>query len=113
MMKFCIILVFLALVSVASAASDNEILQFSSGVLAGSDTTAAIVGNSSDNLMLTHKLSEYSDTEVGTIGYELFGLANSADKITKQFPGKFVQVDLMILDSRGAKLVGTANIAVN
>jgi hypothetical protein len=113
MMKFIIILAFLVLIGIASAAQDSDILQFSSGVLAGSDATATIVGDSNDHLMLTHKLSEYSDSFVGTIGYELWDLAGLAEKITKQFPGRFKQVDLKIFDSSGTKLVGLANIAVN
>jgi hypothetical protein len=113
MTKFIVLLAFLVLIGVTSAAQDSDILQFSSGVLAGSDATAAIVGDSNDHLMLTYKLSEYSDGLVGTIAYELFSLANSAEKITKQFPGKFKQVDLKIFDSSGTKLVGLANIAVN
>jgi hypothetical protein len=106
-----------ALVSLISATSDAEILQFASGVLAGSsltsDATANIGGNNSERLIIEYKLSQYSDAKVGTIGFDLYNIARSAETITAQFPGRFKQVDLIILDSSGINSLGIANIAVN
>lgn len=100
-------------VGAADAEDDSAIMQFASGVLAGSsltdESTASIDG---DILIITSQLSEYSDGKVGSIGYSLWNLASSAEKIIDHYPGRFEQVDLKILDSNGNNVIGMMSIAV-
>lgn len=93
------------------AATDEEIVQFASGVLAGSLMIDPDVSVRGDALVLQDKLSEYSDGDVGSIGYNLYDLASAADKIIKQFPGRFDVVETKLLGSNGA-VVGIMNISV-
>ncbi|MDD5736023.1 MAG: hypothetical protein PHQ39_11220 [Methanothrix soehngenii] len=105
--------VLILAVGVVDAADDSAIMQFASGVLAGSllaDESAASIDG--DILIITSQLSEYSDGKVGSIGYSLWNLASSAEKIIDQYPGRFKQVDLKMLDSSGNNVIGMMSIAV-
>ena len=105
--------VLILVVGVVDAADDSAILQFASGVLAGSslmDESAASIDG--DMLIITSQLSEYSDGKVGSVGYSLWNLASSAEKIIDQYPGRFKQVDLKMLDSSGNNVIGMMSIAV-
>jgi hypothetical protein len=99
-------------VGVVDGADDSAIMQFASGVLAGSlleDNVASIDGNT---LIITSQLGEYSDGKVGSIGFDLWNMASSAEKIITQYPGRFKQVDLKMLNSNGNTVIGMMSIAV-
>jgi len=106
-----IIIIALTLTSIGliSAASDEEILQFSKGVLANEyyERTASING---ENLSIQGNLSEFSDGGVDTIGYELQNMAVSAEKIVKEYPDRFHQLDFKLFDFSGNKIVGIMRI---
>lgn len=113
MRLLALVLVTLILaIGVANAADDSAIMQFASGVLAGSLLTdksvASIDGNT---LIITNQLGEYSDGKVGSIGFDLWNMASSAEKIIAQYPGRFKQVDLKMLNSNNG-IVGMMSIAV-
>jgi len=104
-----IIAIIFASVGLISATTDEEILQFARGVLANEyyERTASING---ENLSIQGNLSEFSDGGVDTIGYELQNMAVSAEKIVKEYPDRFHQLDFKLFDFTGKKIMGIMRI---
>ena len=71
------------------------------------ERTASING---ENLSIQGNLSEFSDGGVDTIGYELQNMAVSAEKIVKEYPDRFHQLDFKLFDFSGNKIVGIMRI---
>lgn len=99
----------LASIGLASAATDEEMLQFARGVLANEYNERTVSINAS-NLSIRGNLSEYSDGAVDTIGYELQNMAASAKKIVNEYPDRFTNLDFKLFDFTGYKLVGEMHI---
>jgi len=106
-----ILISFSLIVGLSAAATDEEILQFGQGVLAASMVNDPVLSINVNTLQLQDSLGEYSDTDVDWIGYELRELAGIADKIVKQYPGRFAIVEAKVLDLSGT-MVGSMNIRV-
>ena len=63
-----------------------------------------------ENLSIQDNLSEYSDGDVDTIGYELQNMAASAKKILDEYPDRFTKLDFKLFDFSGKKIVGVMRI---
>ena len=63
-----------------------------------------------ENLSIQDNLSEYSDGDVDTIGYELHNMAASAKKILDEYPDRFTKLDFKLFDFSGKKIVGVMRI---
>jgi len=112
-MKKILILAILLSIGLSSATSDQEILQFASGVLAGSiftGTAEASINN--DTLVLVDKLSKYSDKDPSTIGFNLYNLISAAETVTTKYPGRFAIIEAKLYDIGGSTLIGSIVVGV-
>lgn len=100
------------LTGISGAVSDSEIKQFAAGVLAGAYLNDPSILITADSLILQDKLSEYSDGDVSSIGYDLYDLSSAADKIVKQYPDRFTLAEAKIMDPSGVRTLGRMTIAV-
>ena len=101
----------LASIGIVSAASDDEILLFSKGVLSSDyeKHSANIIG---DNLSIEGFSGEYGEKTVDSIGYRLSRMSSLAKKIIDAYPDRFKRLDLKLYDSTGRSLIGTMSIVV-
>jgi hypothetical protein len=108
------IIAFVLAIGLVNASTDEEILQFSAGVLAGesllNDPSISING---DNLTMDDSLNEYSSKDVSSIGFRLQEMASATDTIVKQYPDRFTMVELRLHPVNGIGLIGLMRISVS
>jgi hypothetical protein len=100
-----------AIAGAATAASEEEILAFSKGVLTAEDGKSD-VSISSENLTISNTMSEYSDTKLSSLGWKLSSFAEAAEKIVNQYPGRFHIVHIIIWDATGKKGLAFASLTI-
>jgi hypothetical protein len=100
-----------AIAGAATAASDGKILSFSMGVLTSEDGKND-VQISGENLTITNIMSEYSNTELSSVGWKLSRFSEAAEKIVNQYPGRFHIIRIIIWDATGKKGLALASLTI-
>lgn len=97
----------MVLIGSAGAVSDEEILNYALGVFdAGSSSGTQAISISADNpgfvyFNVNSTLSEYSDMDTASIGYQIWDLSRSVGKVMDKYPGHFFGSKIKIFDNAG------------
>jgi hypothetical protein len=99
----------LILIGIASAATDEEIINYAIGVfdagslLSGSNTIGIWTDNYGNTLFRVNTtLSKYSTANVGGIGYQIWDVSQAVEKIISKYPERFSGTVINIWDASGS-----------
>jgi hypothetical protein len=110
-MKIIGIALMLMLIGIASATTNEEIMNYALGVFdagSGLSTSSNVIGIKVDNttgrtyLTVDSTLSEYATSDTGGIGYQIWDLSRSAGKVIAKYPDDLSGVAIGIIDKTGS-----------
>ncbi|MCX6678402.1 MAG: hypothetical protein NTU95_10750 [Methanothrix sp.] len=106
----CLMLV--TLFGIASAVSDNEILQFAKGVVAGdSSIKGTVILIKNDTLVANYFLSEYDSRDPDMLVSKAEWVMDAMVKVIQEYPDRFTAVHAGVLNDQ--KLLASDSLWLN
>jgi len=104
MQKILLVLVLASLVLPVMAVSDEELTNYALGVFDAAGISGTTTISISGNIFYVNStLGEYSSTDIGSIGYQIWDLSRAAGKIVDKYPGQFFRICIHVYDKTGSE----------